>query len=377
MRQPLLVVLLLFAFSLVGCSSSSSDASSLDNQELPAIVPLPSTSPENVGLDNAKLNGLTQALEQGQYGEVHSVIVERHGQVVLEKYFRGWSQLQFHRMYSVTKSVTSTAIGMAYESGQLPALETPILNILTDYPNIADADERKSRIRVIDLLTMRAGFTWDENSNYLTDSTNDATLLGGQTADWIQYMLNRPMSHEPGSYFTYNSGATMLLSGILQKTTGKSAEDFVAEQLFRPLQITHWQWDQGPNGLTNTGWGLWLRPLDMVRLGRLVVNKGIISGQRLVSEEWIDNAIAHQVEPNVNLGSFEYGYQWWGASDSHAVVEHLASNDLAWAWGFGGQFIFVVPHLDMVVVMTGANLNGSSSVILALRDHVFPAVTGP
>jgi CubicO group peptidase (beta-lactamase class C family) len=288
-------------------------------------------------------------IEAGAYGDVHSLLVVRRGQLVSESYFRGWSDEALHEMYSVTKSVTSLLVGIARDDGRLPPLDALILSIFPEYPSVAHMGPDKAAITLEDVLTMRAGFEWDEGSTNYTDSANPVVALV-KSPDWVKHVLDLPMADPPGSVFRYNSGCTMLLGGVLRNSTGREALDLASDRLFGPLGIVSYQWETGAQGLTNTGWGLHMRPRDMAKIGELLLRRGRWGDRRIVSEEWLALSTARHV---TRPGRSGYGYQWW-----HLPSE-AGAPDVVYASGWGGQVIFVVPDLDLIVVSTAGEYLGS------------------
>ncbi len=317
-----------------------------------------------------ELEELVSEIETGEYGRIHSLLVWHQDTLVLEEYFDKNDSETREIIYSATKSVTSAAIGIALEDGEIDSLDTPLLSFFPQYATINNDSEWKQAITVEDILKMSAGLSWDELSSNYGSEQNDATLLV-RSSDWTKYMLDKEVVFEPGTQFVYSSGETMLLSGIIQTATGQTAEDYTAEHLLTPLGITDWLWESGNDGLTNTGWGLHLRPSDMLKFGRLYLNNGAWEGEQIISEGWIQQSTQTQI----GVGDdFAYGYQWWRFDDSNQIVADLETNDLYFAWGYGGQFIFVVPHLEMVIVTTAANFEDGAKIFPALPDHIFPAV---
>jgi CubicO group peptidase (beta-lactamase class C family) len=191
--------------------------------------------------------------------------------------------------------------------------------------------------------------------------------------DWLKYVLDLSMTDVPGLRFVYNSGVSMLLSAILTQTTGLSARDYAAAHLFGRIGVTSWRWDAAPNnpGLSIGGWGLWLRPIDMVGFGRLYLQKGRWGNEQIVPQEWVDSSTA----PYSPISEWtEYGYQWW--TYSRRVVDEglVAVNDISIAVGRGGQYIWVVPHLELVAVSTAWNDNNGKSSSPMFFRYIIPAV---
>jgi CubicO group peptidase (beta-lactamase class C family) len=291
----------------------------------------------------------------GEYGPVDSLIVVRHGAVVLEEYFRGWTAGRLHPMYSVTKSVTSLLFGIAIDLGLGPDLEQPLLDLFPEYPVVANMSPRKRAILVRHVLAMRAGLQWDESTYPYTDPRNSVSRMSS-SADWVKYVLDLPMADEPGARFLYNSGCSVLLGAIVGKRWGSTAADFARKALFEPLEIATFTWETGHPGISNTGWGLHLRPLDLARIGQLVLQRGLWRGRRLVSEHWLAiSTAAYSTGDRIS-----YGYQWWRMPLSAPPGAPPSPDDIVFGWGWGGQFVFVVPTLDAVVVSTASQYDGGS-----------------
>ncbi|MAT96958.1 MAG: serine hydrolase [Anaerolineaceae bacterium] len=322
-----------------------------------------------ITFDEAALTAVDEAIIAGEYGEINSWLMWTNDELVWEGYYRGAAADDLHPVYSVTKSVTSAAVGIALDEGAIAGVDTAVLDFFPDYTPTGSLNPRKKAMTLEDLLTMRAGFAWDEFSTIYGNDSNDATQLSRSPA-WMTYMLDRNMAEMPGDVFVYNSGVTMLLSGILQQSTGLRTDNYVALRLFAPLGIDEWRWDSTPDGYANTGWGLWLSPRDMLTFGQLFLQNGRWQDQQLIPENWIHQSTQPLVDTQTG---FHYGYQWWRFSDDHTAVANLTVNDLYFAWGFGGQFIFVIPHLDLVIVATAENFENSEQFFAALGP-IFAAI---
>ena len=209
---------------------------------------------------------------------------------------------------------------------------------------------------------MSAGFVWDDVSTSVTDPEGYGIKIEA-SSDWIKYVLDMPMSDNPGTEFLYNSGGSHLLSGILTNKTGLTAEKFAEEHLFNKLGITKWKWKSDPNGLTFGASGLELHPVNMAMFGYLYLKNGLFNGEQAVTAEWVEESTAKRFnieEFSVGImdGMFDYGYQWWGFNDTFFESflwsgDPPKTNDIFYASGYGAQFIYVIPHLDIVMVFTG------------------------
>ena len=357
--------LLLFMLLFCGCFS---DQDPLGSEVFNGNLAV--SSPEAQGLDSERLSQMESRIEAGDYGEIHSVIIIRNDHLVLEKYFRGYQRDDLHYVYSVTKSVTSALIGIAISQGHISGTATLMLDFFPEYEAFENDVPEKHLITLEHLLTMSAGFRWDEWSTEYGHPQNDVTMLAN-SGDWILHMLELPMAHDPGTDFTYNSGCSVLLSGIIENRTGQTTAAFADKQLFQPLGIDTWGWDSGPHELTNTGWGLHLRPIDMALFGYVFLNQGRWEGEQVVPAGWVQASTAVHIDAG---SQNDYGYQWWRFAEGSSVANALATNDLFFAWGYGGQFIFVIPHLDMVVVSTADNFDNGTRAFNFLRDYILASV---
>ena len=339
----------------------------------------PVAEPAAVGLDAAKLKALDADLAAGKYGLVDSVLVIRCGKNAFErKYAHDYAKIygelakkegplnhdvsgpynyysaEFHPYYkhsdlhtvqSVSKTVTSVTIGAAMLRGDFKAdLDAPVLSYFSEY-KIANLDERKRRITLRNLLTMTAGFQWNEDTAY-NDPKNSCDIMESKH-DWIEYVLNQPMAAEPGKVWVYNSGVTQLLSYIFKKVTGKTVDEYAAEHVFKPMGMRY-HWKHSPTGLPDTEGGLYISMEDLAKIGYLYLNNGKWNGTQIVSPEWVKASLDTKLKIKDEGESWRYGFQWWLQPWGKAPQHY------AWAArGFGGQDLRVVPEYKLIAVFTG------------------------
>jgi len=330
-------------------------------------------SPDSVGMDGARLCGIVTRLAL-RSTEIHSVVVARHGRLVFEQYFAGidqpWGQpegrTEFtattkHDMRSASKSVTSLLVGIAIDRKLIAGVDEPVIKFFPEHQSVKSAGWDAITLR--HLLTMSSGMKWDEARAW-TDPDNDEPHLGFEP-DPLGYVLSRPIAAAPDTLWTYNGGGTNLLGNIIEKVSGEPLEAFARETLFQPLGITDVEWKAYPsNGKIAPAAGLRLRPRDAAKIGQLVLDRGGWNGKQIVSADWI----AQSVKPRFQAigyfgGTLFYGYQWW-------LGRSLAEGkEVKWigAFGWGGQRIFIVPDLDLVL-MTAAAQYGQPKEGLAALD---------
>lgn len=288
----------------------------------------------------------------------HGLVIWRHGAPVAEAYRtgrdRGLYQLlsrkrafdatQLHDMRSITRSVTGLLWGIAASQDKVPAMDTPVLPL---YPALAKLARRgRQAITVRHLLTNTSGLSWREM--HAGPWFNHELRLHWRT--FAPFLFRRALSSPPGMRFNYNAGGTALLAEILANQTGMTLPEFARRHLFEPLGVTQWEWSTDLRGRPLASSGLRLRPQDLARIGQLVLQHGQWQDRQLVPAAWIDESI----RPHIDTGDGrQYGYHWWlGKVD--AIGRH---HQWAGAFGNGGQRLYVVPALELTVVITAGAYN--------------------
>lgn len=335
---------------------------------------------KDVGLDPARLCGLDAFIAQWPQANIHAVVVVRNGKLAMERYFSGvderWGDKKgsvtfgpevLHDLRSISKSVTSLLIGIALADGKFPALDSPVFDAFPDYADLRTPD--KAHITFRDLLTMSSGLAWNEDLPWQDPRNTEAGMI--MADDPFRYILSQPVAHPPGAAYVYSGGGTSLLGETLVRSTGRSLRDYARDKLFAPLDITDFEWlDAGVSRRLGAFGSLRLRPRDAAKLGRLLLTDGQWNGRQVVPAGWA----AQSIRPRINGdGLYFYGYQWWlGRSFRNGA-------ELTWVAGvgLGGQRLFVVPALDLVVMISaGHYASGLQGVIPAgiFTRVVLPAV---
>lgn len=276
---------------------------------------------------------------QANVPHIDSLLVVRGGDLVYEWYAASDGITSLHNVKSVTKSVTSALVGIALDTGDLASIDESLGFILPEIFSTVD-DRHKRTITIGDLLTMRSGLSWAEYGRSAVQLT--------ASPNWIDYILEHPLEHEPGNHFNYSTGDTQLIAAALQKLTAMPLLDYADMYLFRPLGITRRAWAADPQGINIGGAELQLTARDMAKFGYLYLNHGLWDGEQVIPDTWVNQSHTPQVELDRRGNECEdlaYGLLWWLRSQGgHAS---------GIAVGYGGQFVYVIPALDMVVVMTG------------------------
>ncbi|MGH9383278.1 MAG: serine hydrolase domain-containing protein [Vicinamibacterales bacterium] len=276
---------------------------------------------------------------------LHSLLISSNGQLVFERYYRGARADRPTNIKSASKSVISALVGIAIDRGLLKGVSQPVQEF---FPGIWSkaVDASKRPITVEQLLMMQSGLQSTSSRNY------GAWV---RSANWVQHALSRPLIRPPGTEMDYSTGNSHLLSAILQKVSGATTRDFAQRFLATPLGFTLSDWPRDPQGVYFGGNEMLMTPRQMIAFGELYLRNGVAKGQRVVSASWIATSMIPRGRSRWN--DREYGYGWW--------IRQLGGRPTFYAWGYGGQFIFVVPSLDLVVVTTSA-----SAVATERREHL-------
>ena len=290
-------------------------------------------APSAHGLDDDIFTDLHEKLKGT---ETYSMLVVKDGVIIDEFYNEGYNADSKFPFHSGSKSVTGTLIGIAMEQGYIGSENEP----LSDYVSEAlqQADARKADITIRDLLTNTSGLDWDEWNSY--DVWTEFRAAG----NWVDYILGRDLVYDPGEHFTYSTGNTHLLSAALEKAVGKNQFEYAMEVLFEPLGMESVEWGTDPRGITDGGNGIIMTARDAVRFGQMCLQNGEWEGRRIVPAEWLEESTTPKTEGYGDLNG-DYGYQWW-MREYHGI-------DTYYAYGYAGQYIFIVPDQNMVCVMTG------------------------
>ncbi len=294
--------------------------------------------------------------------DVRSCLVERNGVLVMEEYFGEASAATPFDVRSITKSIMSILVGIALERGSLRSLDQTVGDVLgAAVPGIP---QEKAQISIRHLLTMTSGLPWRE-----LGSTEQDYGPWVASADQLRWILDRPLDHEPGTYWHYNTGASHILSAILTEAARQNARDFAQERLIGPLGGEVGPWPSDSRGYNFGGHGISLTARTLVKVGRLFLDDGVFQGRRIVSAEWVrESTMTRFSTSNALAYGSGYGYLWWTGSDPRTGQRFY------FATGYGGQFIVNVPAKNATIVATTQWSNLSTSAAGANWDAVIRTI---
>lgn len=300
--------------------------------------------------DSSSVYNLLERVIGQEFGRLESLLVIKDQEMILEEYFFGYDRTLLHNVFSVTKSITSLLTGIALDAHGMTGTDRPVCDFLPgiDIP----VEKENGQITLEHVLTMTAGLK------------EEKAYFGYEHKALLNHILNLPLESKPGERFRYNSECPFLLGGIIYALEGKTADHYAGEKLFGPLGISEYKW-HAENGVPHCQNGLRMLPRDMAKIGLLVLNDGKWKGRQVVPAEWISQSTGPHVSESP---FFDYGYQWWHRSSENQPwwkeqeegdsTEHA----MAMAMGFGGQYIFVIKDLDMVIVTTASDYNESNGM---------------
>lgn len=320
--QPAHAATLITFVACLGCSALPAQAETL-----------PRCTPESQGVSSEVVLDFIQTADR-QVDSMHSFMLVRHGKVIAEAWWAPESAEQPHVLWSLSKSFTSTAVGMAVAEGKL-SVDDHVLNFFPeDAPAKPSANLKMMRVR--DLLTMACGH-------------QDPVNLKDIDTTWVKAFLAHPVPHKPGTHFLYNTAGTYMLSAIIQKVTGQTVLEYLKPRLFNPLGIDNPRWDESPNGISLGGYGLFARTEDIAKFGQLYLQTGRWRGKQLLPTDWVEQATSKQVSNGSDPGrdwDQGYGFQFWRCR--HGAYR---------GDGKDGQFCVVLPEQEAVIVMTAKSRN--------------------
>ncbi len=314
------------------------------------------TNPEAEGIPSSAVLDFIQAVEQHTHplDAVQGFMLLRHGNVAAEGWWAPYGPETPHSLYSLSKSFTSTAIGLAVAEKRL-SLDDPVLKFFPDEAP-ANPSQKLKAMRVRHLLSM--------NTGHEEDTTH--RIFRGPDDNWARAFLSLPVEYQPGTWFVYNTAATYMLSAMITRLTGESLLDYLRPRLLDPLRIENPTWETDPRGVNLGGTGLHLKTEEIARFGQLYLQKGLWQGKRIVPEEWIDEATKAtsdnsntQTNPDWSVG---YGYQFWRCRHNAYRGD-----------GAFGQYCIVMPEQDAVLTMI-SGVQDMQTVLDKVWEHLLPAM---
>jgi CubicO group peptidase (beta-lactamase class C family) len=330
---------------------------------------------------DARLDGLVTS---GRAWKLHGVVIMRKGALVLERYDTGEDEVwgtsigrvafgpdTLHDLRSVTKSILGLLYGLALAQGKVLPPERALLDVFPEYADLA-TDPRHKRLTIAHALSMSLGLDWNEDIPYQDPANSEIQME--KAPDRYRYIFSRPFVADPGARWIYGAAATTLIGKLIQKGTGQSLPDFARAALFDPIDIGATAWTNGFNGESSASSGLRMTPRDLARIGQLILNHGQWAGRAVVPAEWLEKSF----QPYLAVDEFRrYGYFWYVGDLQYGRAPNRPIAHWIGAFGYGGQRLFVLPELEIVVAITAGNYADKDQwipPIRVIREVVLPSV---
>ncbi|WP_164675016.1 serine hydrolase domain-containing protein [Anditalea andensis] len=323
---------------------------------------LVSDEPSKFGWDESAINMIHERATQ--MDRLNSLLILRRDTLVYEKYYNKFTKEDYSNIKSASKSILNLLVGIAVEKQYIASIDETIFAYL---PELFDdtSDLKKQEITIRHLMLMQSGLKPTSLSNY-------APWVASE--DWLQYAIDQPLEALPGELYGYSTGDTHLLAAVLSKASGMTALQFAEKYLYTPMGITIQEWSTDPKGNHEGGNNVYIKPIDLAKIGVMVRQGGLYNGEQIVSKDWISESTAYQVEPQGISRPFEingYGYLWW-------LVKALKYDTYS-AIGFGGQYMMTIPELDVIIVLT-SQYKGSApnshfqSIADLIENHILKSL---
>jgi CubicO group peptidase (beta-lactamase class C family) len=343
---------------------------------------------ESVGMERDPLEGLLGLIAETDDHMIHSILIVRNQRLVFEEYWDGmdldiargldpiatqFDRETLHYMASVSKSITSALVGIAVYQGMIDSVDEPVFSFFPEYQDLKNSDNEQ--ITLHHMLAMCSGYDWNEFV-YGFEDPRDSHYQMFNTSDPLRFLLGRPLIASPGTEFLYNSGDTNILGEVVRRTSSASyLADFAEAYLFGPLGIDSFRWTRLglADEITFASGGLYLRPRDMAKFGALYLNDGFWNGAQVIPAAWIDASHDMAISLDEDYGKlYGYGYQLWLGRLAYGQD----TVDFYRAAGWGGQYIYVIPQLDLVVVFTAGGYYETRPINFntVIEDYIFAAI---
>ncbi len=330
------------------------------------------------GFNQEIISKLLRKINNRAFKNIHSIIIAKNNRIVLDEFYKKKlsyidkglnSDIELHAAMSVTKSIFSLLMGIAIDQGIVKSVNEKVLSFFPEYGPLQNWPLEKQNLTIKNFLTMRHGLAWNEIKYNYDDERNSFYKISQQN-DWVKATLDLDLVNKPGVDFAYSSGISHVVAALIARASGRPIEDFADKFLYKPLEIKKTAFYRAPDGRADD---VFLTTRAMAKIGQLIINNGKWNGKRIVSASWIKQSTKiYYDDPDEDC--FDYSYFWWrynfktGGKNLKAVI----------AWGWGGQFIFVFPELDMVVVITEGNYyhpKREEQAIEMIADYILPAIS--
>jgi CubicO group peptidase (beta-lactamase class C family) len=366
-RQSILTHILILLF-LNNLLISCQDLSTTDREfEIPPIPQrfddgLKVSSLADQGIDPDQIARLAWEIRNGDFDEIHSIVIVRNGYLVFEEYYEEGHDMDYlHRLASVTKSVISLVVGTAVQQGYITDHNQALYEFFPSEEQLFEDQAEKKRILLWHALSMSAGWRWKEGIG--GDPSSDSYTMD-HSPNSVHFVLSRALKNKPGNKFVYNDGNTLLAAAAVSNMSGMDFEAYADSYLFQKLDIRNYTWEHQSDGFIRPGGGLHLTNRDMAKIGLLCLNKGIWNGEQILPENWMELSTREWIDTKQG---HHYGFQWWLRPHAGMPGFLIEGNGNYFGSGYGGQKLFIIPDYNLVVASFGSDYEVDTH-----EDHSVP-----
>lgn len=342
------------------------------NEPIPADKNVwPVASPEEVDMIQEKLLQMDSAILVQPGQSINSVVIVKSGHLVYEKYYNSYTREDFFNLGGVGIIMSNLALGKAIEMGLIESVDDSLYKYLPDFKDEFDKFPMKKNITFRHLMTMKSGLSWNELSGLFGDSLNDLEKLE-LSENWVEFIITKPLDAVPGSRYSFNSATPVLLSAAIESQYKSGIKSFLLDEVLNAININNLEIER-INGNANTGWGISMATLDLVKVGYLYLEQGNWFGDQTLNSDFVESSTS----PQTNIDYFNnFGWMWWRYADGSRFLYFLEENDTFFAAGNGENRLYIVPHLDLVVAFTGAETRQDLDIPAPLyfRDYILRSI---
>ncbi|MCK5332121.1 MAG: serine hydrolase [Candidatus Marinimicrobia bacterium] len=356
-------ILLLLSILFIGCQDLTTTDREFDDPPVPTLTGdgLSVSSLAEQGIDPAEIARLTWEIRNGDFDEIHSLVIIRNGYLVFEEYFEEGHDINYlHRLASVTKSVISLIVGTAVQEGFITSHNQPLYELFPDEADIFEDQPKKRKILLRHALTMTDGLRWKEGIG--GDSGSDAYTMD-HSSNSMRFILSRPIKNKPGEKFFYSSMPT-LAAGAVRNASGFNFEIYADTYLFEKLGIQNYSWEHQSDGFIRADGGLHQTNRDMAKIGLLCLNNGVWNGEQILPENWMELSTKKWIDTKQG---HHYGFYWWLIPHAGIPGFLIDGDGNYFGSGYGGQKLFIIPEYNLVIASFG-----SDNEIDTHEDHSVP-----
>lgn len=331
----------------------------------------PIAHPENIEMDAELLLQMDSVLKGNTLEGITSVVVIKEGHLIFENYYFGYDRRTLFPLGGLSSSLVNLALGRAIDMGLIDSVQDSIYKYFPEYAQLFEDSPLKKNITFENLMTMRAGLSWNELGGVFDKNQSDIIKIEA-SEDWVEYLLSKPVDVLPGRRFTYNSAMAILIAEAIDSQYSAGYQVFWEKEVLGPMGVTHSELANVGSNI-NPAWGVSMTTLDLAKVGYLYLQQGDWFGRQLISADYASSSVSAQVSIDfIN----QFGWMWWRYASRNNFLYMLDENDVYFASGNGDQRLYVVPHLDLVVVITGGDqiIDFSIPASYIFRDYILSAM---